>query len=526
MIETLKFRLKKIPLSQVPYFSSTFLDYIDQDSQLESFISAFPSVGGFKNIIQNRNFPKENRQLLVEVLHQQYQTVSASENILSNVNKLGNDNCFTITTGHQLNIFTGPLFFIYKIVSTINACKILKKHYPQHDFVPVYWMASEDHDFAEINHFELFGKTYQWERQIEGPVGRMSLDGMTELVDQVKECPDFFKEAYLESDNLSQATLKIVNHLFGEYGLVTIDADNKDLKGLFAPVMEDDLLNQNAFNLVTEASEELVKKGYKTLVTPRKINLFYLEDHFRNRIVKKKERYEVLEKDLSFSQDEILSQLEQHPEVFSPNVIMRTLYQETILPNLAYIGGPGELSYWLQFKSTFDHYQIPFPILIPRNNVLVINKSIAGKIAKLEVDIEDLFTDPDQLRATFVQQNAQITLDLKSQKRQTANTFKEIIGKIKEIDGSLTGYIKAEETKALKQLEQIEKRLKKAEENNQELSVSQLLGIKEKLFPEGNLQERHQNFLNFYINNQHFIQELIEYLDPFDFHFHVLLDEG
>jgi bacillithiol biosynthesis cysteine-adding enzyme BshC len=526
MIETLKLRLEKIPLSQIPHFSSTVLDYLNQDPKLQSFISAYPEIEQFGSVIKHRNFPPDYREVLVDVLSEQYRGETVPDAVIQNIQTLKNENCFTITTGHQLNIFTGPLFFIYKIVSTINVCRLLKKHYPQFEFVPVYWMASEDHDFAEINHFQLFGKQYKWERQWQGAVGRMDLEGMPELLDQLNECPELFRKAYLDSDNLSQATLKVVNQLFGAQGLVSIDADNTHLKRLFMPVMKDDLLNQTAFHCVTDATKTLAEQGYKTLVTPREINLFYLEDNSRNRIVQKNQSYEVLDGNLSFSKEEILEQLELHPECFSPNVVLRTLYQETILPNLAYVGGPGELSYWLQFKSTFDHYKIPYPVLIPRNNVLVINKSITTKIEKLGVGIADLFEDPDQLKAAFIEQNAETSLNLGSQKGQLKQTFSEIAARIKEIDGSLTGFIKAEETRALKQLNNIEKRLKKAEEKNQELAIGQLMGIKEKLFPEGTLQERHQNILNFYINNPRFVDDLLEHLDPFDFKFHVLLDDG
>ncbi len=526
MIETLKLRLEKLPLSQIPYFSSTLLDYLSEDPKLKEFSRTFPTPAHFADVIKQRDFPSSSRGVLANVLEQQYSQLSVSEKVSKNIKQLRNHNCFTITTGHQLNIFTGPLFFVYKIVSTINACKMLKDRYPQYDFVPVYWMASEDHDFAEINHIELFGKQYQWNREWQGAVGRMSLEGMPELLDQISECPDLFKKAYQESEDLAEATLRIVNNLFGDHGLVALDADHADLKRLFSPVMKDDLLHQTAYRCVLKTSEALDQKGYKTLVTPREINLFYLEDQYRNRIVEKNQHYEVLNRDTIFDQKEILEKLERHPEMFSPNVIMRTLYQETALPNLAYVGGPGEISYWLQFKSTFDHYHIPFPVLIPRNNVLMVNRSIAGKIEKLGVSMADLFKHPDQLKATFLEENAKTSLNLESQKEQIISTFQEISDKIKAIDGSLTGFVKAEESKTLKQLSHIEKRLKKAEERNQELAVKQLLGVKEKLFPDGNLQERQLNMLNFYINNTGLIEDLMVYLNPFDFNFHVLLDDG
>jgi len=526
MLDTLNLRLENIPLSETSYFSSTFLDYLDENPRLEDFTGTFPKPESFQELIENRNFPSENRLKLVRVLNQQYSELVLSGKLIKNLTTLKQPNCFTITTGHQLNIFTGPLYFIYKIVSTIKVCSILKDHYPQHDFVPVYWMASEDHDFAEINHFNLFGKEYRWNTPQKGAVGRFDPSGISEILDQLKDCPDFFRDAYTNSRTLADATRSIVNHLFGDFGLVVVESDHTELKSLFSPVVKDELLYQNAFENVLASTETLKKNGYKTLVSPREINLFYLKNGLRERIIKKGERYEVLNTDLAFSEQEILALLEQHPDYFSPNVVMRTLYQETLLPNLAYIGGPGELCYWMQFKSSFDHYGIPFPVLFPRNNVLIINKSQTKKFEKLELSASDLFLSPDQLKSTFVKRNAKSSLDLEAEKEHISKIFEEIIEKIKAIDGSLTGYIKAEESKALKNLDQIEKRLKKAEERNQEVAINQLMGLKEKLFPNGSLQERHQNFLNFFLNDPQFIEDLLEYLDPFDFRFHVLFQEG
>jgi bacillithiol biosynthesis cysteine-adding enzyme BshC len=525
-IDSLKLRTEKIPLSDTSYFSSTFLDYLDQNPKLKDFVSTYPTPQAFEELIENRHFPAENRTSLVKVLNEQYAELALSGKLIQNIAALKNENCFTITTGHQLNIFTGPLFFIYKIISTIKACQILKEQYPQSDFVPIYWMASEDHDFAEINHFNLFGKEYRWESHQRGAVGRFNLEGITEVLEQLKDCPKLFEEAYREGKNLAEATRNIVNQLFWDYGLVVIDADHRDLKKIFTPVIRDEIINQNTFQRVVKSTEALQAKGYKTLVTPREINLFYLKQGLRERIVKKGKRYEILGNDLSFSQQELLEELKNYPERFSPNVVLRTLYQETILPNLAYIGGPGELSYWLQFKSIFDYYQLPFPVLFPRNNVLYVTKPNAKKKAKLGLSIEDIFLDPNTLKATFVERNSGTALNLNSEKASIKATYEEITDKIKAIDRSLTGYIKAEENKALKNLDHIEKRLKKAEERNQEMTVTQVMGLKEKLFPNGSLQERHQNFLNFYINNPGFIDELMDHLDPFDLSFHILLEDG
>ena len=524
MIDTLKLRIEKIPLSDTSYFSPTFLDYLDQNPKLNEFVGEYPTPEAFKEAMERRNFPADHRSVLVNILNEQYQGLVLSGKLTQNISSLNNPDCFTVTTGHQLNIFTGPLFFIYKIISTINACKVLGEKYPNREFIPVYWMASEDHDFAEINHFNLFGKEYQWDCDQTGAVGRFNLEGISDILDNLKDCPQLFEDAYRNSETLAEATRKIVNQLFGDQGLVIIDPDHTALKTLFSPIIKDELVNQSTYEQVQQSTQTLQAHGYKTLVTPREINLFYIKDGLRERIVRQDERYEILGTEQSFSQQEILQELDNHPERFSPNVVLRTLYQETILPNLAYVGGPGELSYWLQFKSSFDHHNIPFPVLMPRNNVLVVNRSNTKKKMKLGLSTDDLFQSPNELKSTFLERNATSVLDLEAEKKAVNTTYQSIVEKIEAVDKSLTGYVKAEENKALKNLDQIEKRLIKAEERNQEMTISQVLGLKEKLFPNGSLQERNQNFLNFYINNQAFLNDLMALLDPFDFNFQVILE--
>ncbi len=526
MLNTLALKLQTLPLEKTGSYSQEFLDYIKKKPEISEFYGAYPKIDEFGEIIENRKFPKSHRQILVDIINEQYQDLVMSGKMLKNLTSLSKPTCFTVTTGHQLNIFTGPLYFIYKIITTVNACEALKSHYPAYHFVPVYWMASEDHDFAEINHFHLFGEEYQWDSPQEGAVGRFDTEGIRKIFEEMPECPAMFREAYQQGKNLSQATRYIVNELFGDYGLVVLDADHPRLKELFMPVIKDELMHHNTYAKVLDSSDRMEGMGYNTLVTPREINLFYLTDETRQRIVKKDGRYEVLSTDLSFSEKEISALMEKHPQCFSPNVVMRTLYQETILPNIAYVGGPGELSYWLQFKSAFDHYQIPFPVLLPRNTALVISKGNMRKFEKLDLDLEDLFIPPHQLKQVFLERNAEHTLQLNLEKSRLTEVFQDILEKALQIDGSLKGYVLAEETKAQKHLDQIEKRLKKSEEQKQEVALRQLKSLQEKLFPGGGLQERYDNFLNFYLNNPDFIKDLKENLDPFDFSFHILMEDG
>lgn len=522
---TKRMRLEKISLDETGCFSSLFLDYLAQTETLRPFYSEFPAVESIKPLIGQRAFPESRRTVLKKVLTAQYGALETSEAVRFNIDSLQSGKTFTITTGHQLNIFTGPLYFIYKIVTVVNACKALKAAYPEYHFVPVYWMASEDHDVAEISSFNLFGKKYVWETDQQGPVGRFNPHALHDLVHQLPEAVELFERAYLDFDTLADAVRFYVNALFGDEGVVIIDADNPELKAHFAPVIEQELFENTSNALVEKANEQLNALGYKSQAFSREINFFYMETGLRGRLVKEESGFKVLNTDKAFSPEEVKVLLREHPERFSPNVIMRPLYQETILPNLAYCGGPAEVAYWLQLKGVFDHYRVPFPALMPRNFSMIINKPNVRKLEKLQLSLADLFKATHQLKEEYLGQHGENGFGLEEERKEFARLFEKIKDKAANVDKSLVGFVGAEGAKGFRILEEISKRIKKAEEKTNETALSQIDGLKEKLFPGNSLQERHDNFLTFYLNHPDFIRELLDKFDAFDFRFHILLDE-
>jgi bacillithiol synthase len=521
--------IQQIDFEQTNAFSPLFLDYILGNEKLKPFYGLFPSAQNFQRQIDHKKSSPigtnaHSRQVLQQVLVKQYQNIAHKPS--QQIELLTNPNTFTVTTGHQLSLFTGPLYFIFKIITTINLARELKNLYPQYNFVPIYWQASEDHDFAEINHFHLFGKTFTWQSEQTGAVGRFKTEGLAQIFEELNDKLPLFEQAYLQNDNLAEATRYLVNELFGKYGLVCLDGDDRDLKALFAEVISAEFFPQSAktsFELVKETSQSLEDQGYKAQVNPREINFFYLENGLRERFVlaEDKEIFEVLNTEKQFHFEEIKQLIAQEPEKFSPNVILRPLYQEYILPNLAYIGGPGELAYWLQLKRVFDKYEVPFPILMPRNFGMLLNKANSKKINKLGISIQDLFLNEQALKEKFVQTNTQNQLDLTAETAQISANFNQVIEKAILIDKTLEGFVGAELQKTLKSLENIEKRLKKAEEQKLETEIKQLLGLKEKLFPQGELQERYDNILNFYLNQPDLIDMFLEKYNSFEFKMYI-----
>ncbi len=517
-------QVEKIALKDTHSFSSILLNYLSQSKDLKPFYSFAPTMEGIIEATHTHQLGAKERAILRDALLQQYKDVELSDSSRSNIQSLANTNTFTITTGHQLNIFTGPLYFIYKIVSVINACKSLNQKHPDLHFVPVYWMATEDHDLEEINHFQLFGKTFTWETDQKGPVGQMLTDGLAELAQSLPEATPLFEKAYKDGKDLAQATRIFVNELFKDQGLVILDGNDANLKRLFTPIMKEELTQQQANVEVEKSSAKLEELGYKGQVFSREINLFYMEKGLRERIVEESGSYKVLNTELEFSREDILALLESNPEKFSPNVILRPLFQETIMPNVAYFGGPAEVAYWLQIKSVFDLYKVAFPVVMPRNFALWVNKGIAKKLNQLGIETQDIFLNNDDLKAKFLDNQGFEAPDIQAEEEMVRNAYEQIVKIAVEFDGSLKGFIEAEESRALKSLENIGKRLVKAAESRMDVSLRQLQNSKDRLFPNGKPQERVDNYLSIALNQPQFIDMLLQHLDAFDTQFYVFIE--
>jgi bacillithiol synthase len=518
-------QLKKLPLADTKSFSPFFLDYIQQKDSLKPFYNRFPQLTNFKAQVAEKanSFSQANRDVLVSVLQKQYKSLSISDAVKKNISALSDPKTFTVTTGHQLNIFTGPLYFIYKIVTVITACKKLKETYPEYNFVPVYWMASEDHDYDEIKYFKLYGKKYVWETSQKGAVGRFNPKGLDLIAKEIPGDTKFFLEAYSTSNTLSDAVRHYVNTLFDSEGLIVIDADDRDLKALMKNVIHNDVVKCGTHPLVNETNKSLERANFKPQVFCRDINFFYLDNNLRSRIEKNNDDYHILETNLKFTQQQIEELIKDEPEKFSPNVILRPLYQEIILPNLAYVGGPAEVVYWLQLKSVFESYKIPFPILMPRNFGMVVDHSTLRKFEKTGLELSSLFEEKNFLFNHWTVKNSTHNLTVGAERNTIQSIFEELKKRASSIDQTLAPFVAAEGKRVLNSLEKIERKMLRAEKRLQSDKLRQIESVKEALFPGGSLQERTDNFLNFYQQDTQFVSKLIQLFDPFDFKFNVLL---
>ncbi len=511
-------------------------DYINNEKHVRCFFNRKNNLENYYDQIleKNNNYNNDFRKTLTDVLKLDYKNISKNSNQLISINKLEKNNAYTITTGHQLNLLTGPLYFFYKIIDTINICKDLKSKYPQNEFIPVYWMASEDHDFKEINHFMTNDVLFNWDVSTRGTVGELKTGSLDKIFNQItdffgknnshsKNIIKLFKESYLNNEKLSDATFNLVHSLFGKYGLLILNPDNVKLKKIICEDVIHEIKNQDCYKRVCETNKKINNLNIKPQVNPREINLFYIKNNIRSRIEKYKSSYKVKETDILFSEDEILKEISNFPERFSPNVLLRPFYQEKILPNLAYVGGGSEIAYWLQLKSFFNYKALTFPILAVRSSVLLVSNKTLKKCKKLDIRISDLFLNNHELSKFYLTKISELKIDLTELKKTIKGNFLKLHALSLKTDKSFLGALKAQEKKQLNGLDNLEKKLFRAQKKKHKEKLERLILIKKELFPNNSLQERQINFSEFYKNyGQEFIDILIDNLNPFNNKFLVI----
>ena len=534
----LKFTLKKTPFTQTGFFNSIILDYLNQSSDLKQFYEFDPTIDGFEEKIKSKVNLKLDRDLLSETILNQYKHsgLEIKSVVNQNISLLKNENTFTVTTGHQLNLFSGPLYVIFKIISTINLSEKLRKKFPEFNFIPVFWMASEDHDISEINNINLFGKKISFETDYKGPAGKLKTEVASAMIAQTLEMigtnnfaielKELIGNAYKESQTLAQSTRVWIDSLVGKYGLVIIDADEIKLKNSFSKIAKKELEENFVFKFVNQTIKTL-NENYEIQVNPREINLFYNHGLERNRIVEKDNHFSILNTSISFNREELMIELEKFPERFSPNVLMRPLYQEMILPNLAYVGGPAEIAYWMELKNVFKYLSLDMPVLLLRNCAMIIEENLSLKWKKLGFTIDDLFKDETQLSKLFLSQGKLKDFSTKKFIEAISKEFLALGTEIEQYEPTLKPTVESELKKVINSVNTIEEKMIRASKKKQEVEIFQISKIKDKLFPNKGLQERYETILPFYLKyGSDFIGVLKELFDPFDKEFLILEEQS
>ncbi len=529
---------KYISYRETGSFSPLVLDYIEKNPMLYSLPLLTPDLSGLKKAMEQREQFATNRTVLVSHLRKQYEGMAVDQRVSENIERLLHSSTFTITTAHQNNLFTGPLYFFYKILHAIRLANYCKEQFPDQDFVPVYYIGSEDADIEELNHIHVGAVTHQWNTSQQGAVGRMKVDqDLLALLQQVegewgvlphgKEWVDLLKESYQENDTMARATFRLVNKLLGRFGIVVLDADATALKELLKPVCSFDLEAGQTEAVLNPAFNQMKEWGYSLQAFVRPVNLFYLKEGLRQRIEKKEDNWQVVGTMEQFNKQQLKQELDQHPDRFSPNVILRGIYQETILPNILFVGGGSEVAYWMQLKALFQHYKVPFPVLILRNSFMLMDRLQEHKLNELQLSPADLFKEEIELSNEYVQKLAGKSIDLKAEEEESKKLFQQLKQVAGSIDKTLIQHVHALESDHFKKLSTLEKKMLKAERNKQSVQLQRIWKLKSELFPHNNLQERVENFMPYYAQHgQAFIQTILEHSRSLEQQFSIIVLEN
>lgn len=518
-------------------FSELVLDYLDNNESLRPFYQHLPTMQGIQASIMSRAQYLTDRNLLHKVLQEQYQHVSTTTKVKVNIDALLSENTFTICTAHQPNIFTGHLYFIYKIIHAIQLAEELNRTMPEHYFVPVYFMGSEDADLQELGEVYVNGKTYHWKTNQKGAVGRMKVDeAFIALINEIgtqlsvesfgNELMELIRSSYQLGVSIEQATFHLVNELFASRGLLVFLPDCTAYKQLFSSVVIKELNESFSQQKITETIQQFPGE-YKVQVTGRDINLFYLKDDIRERIDKMGDDFVVSNTNIRFTKEAMIEEVNLYPERFSPNVILRPLFQEMLLPNVAFIGGGGELAYWLELKGLFELQQVPYPVLILRNSFAIVRKKNVELLNKLSLSAEDFFDSADTVFNNKVKAVSSKNLSLGKEKTQLIELYQQMKQVAGSIDTTLSQHAEMLGNKALSRIEQLEKKMLRAEKRKYTDQLNQINKVKNSLYLNGSLQERVENFMGYYAKyGAAFLEELYLHSKGLDQQFCVLCEKG
>lgn len=503
-------------------FSRIFTDYIDNYSRVQNFYCGnFRDDTLWQNKIDEVLSRHVHRSALVQLLLNQNRDFHCGVKTLSNIDLLLNDNSVAIITGQQVGLFSGPLYTLYKTLTVLKLTEQLTEKYPDYNFVPIFWLESEDHDIEEISSFSLINNAnqliklkYQYEAEKEdanyGAVGNLYLNNSIKLFfDTLRQSListeyspnviELFETAYQNGMTFSRAFVHLFNVLLEDSGLVFFDPNNPTIKNLVKPIFENELKNiSKTCQLVIEQSDS-IEHQYHAQIKPKPINLFMFINNGRYNIEPRTDGFSLKGTRKYFTNTEMFDLLDKKPEAFSPNVVLRPICQDYIFPTLSYVAGPSEVAYFAQLKLLYQHFNIPEPIIYPRASVTIVEERIQKTMVKFNLKVSDFYKDVELLKIRVAESLTDFKVeDLFDNSFGTiSETLTSLKGGLQSIDKTLGPALENTLIKIQNALNTLKEKTIAAQKRQHEISLRQLDKVALSLFPNSNLQEREMNIVYF-----------------------------
>jgi len=511
-----------INFSDIPGHQNLFLDYLYEFENVADF---------FANDFRNReNYLKifrsisESRQdfasRIPDIISNQYANLNPSGKTAQNIKKLADKKTLAIVTGQQLGILGGPLYTFYKIITAIKLSQFLSERYDDYNFVPVFWLEGDDHDFNEVRTIKIIDDnnslvTVGYKEEIEEDdlkqsVGLIKLDNsindfFTALEKELKETEfkssllQQLKNCFQEGRTFKDAFRDLIFNYFDNYGLVIFDPQMDEVKQLLKPIFKKEITD---FRIHTEQLVHVsatLEELYHAQVKVKPVNLFLRVDEGRHSIEPVENEFRLRRKRKSYTQEQLLEVLENEPDKFSPNVLLRPICQDYLLPTAFYIAGPSEIAYFAQLKPLYELYNIVEPIIYPRSSLTILENSIAGSLDKFSIGINDVFVDVENVKKRIINSVEQSSVDemFSDISNQLENSFDQLKEKLFDLDKTIADSSNRYRDKILGTIAELKSKAEKAQQKKYEVTLRQIDRAAVHLFPNSNLQEREINFVYF-----------------------------
>lgn len=520
-----------------PGLSSLAQDYYYNPKKVSQFYNGnFRNLADFNKLAEKVKSRTFQRKQLTAILEEQNRNYGCGSKTLGNIKNLKQNQTCAVVTGQQVGLFSGPLYTIYKALTAVKLTEYLNQN-GQGNFVPIFWMASDDHDFAEINHINLLNKNNQIEKiqndslslSTKLPASKILLtQEINQCVQQLNNLThdsefkdkiiSHLSEAYEPDLSYVEAFGKWMTRLFKSYGLIFIDASHQGFKELGKSVFLKEIAENSPSTLCAiETSKKLKQAKYNCQIQLREgiLNLFFTEPE-RQSIGIKEDSYIIKDTQQTYSRDELFALMENKPYLCSPNVLLRPIYQDAILPTVAYIGGPSEVAYFAQMKGIYDRFSIPMPIIYPRKSLTIIESKIKNVLQKHNVNVQDFWHNFDQTIQTIIKKHIPQSIDnfFSTAASHLKQDFQSIKKEIVSIEPDLENSADLTLEKINQQFKYLEKKILKASKKQHDILIQQLHKVKNNLYPANHLQERELNIVPYLIKYGYpFIDKLYKTID-------------
>jgi bacillithiol biosynthesis cysteine-adding enzyme BshC len=510
-------KIKSQTYSDLP-FSKLFKDYILQKSEITDFFEIPPfNIERLKTKAENLSFPSD-RTKVSNALKEFNTAFEPSETTLLNIEKLRDPSSLAVVTGQQMVLYGGPVFTVLKALTAIQLAKKYERELNR-PVVPVFWLADEDHDIEEISQFSLIKRDeiIKCSSSFGEPGKRVGEYSLKEVHHQLRSCvksglidTDFSEDlwkildySYSEKHSVAEAFGIFLQKLFGKHGLILAGSNDKLLKSFSKSVLTKSVIKaDDVSDRLKENTKHLEKLGYHGQVHLNNSNIFYIsETGHRLKIQYDGEVWFIDNSNMRWSSDELIREINDNPNQFSPNVILRPVLQDRILPTLSYVAGPGEIAYYAQMSGIYDYFEQSMPQIVPRFSGTLIESSVERIMGKLPFNLDDYNKRIEDLESEYIEQTDQPDLekifgDWKQRIDSITDEKKSVIG---EIDPTLKNTAGKASSTYFSELDKLKGKLYKSLKQQEKTQLERILKIQSNLFPNGNLQEREIAFI-YYLN--------------------------